>query len=334
MNDVLKCGGISGISCAMANYQGPTMTGDTWINTATTDATKNTDCCTAKATCGTSGYSCPAGYKMKTGVTSTTCSGAVATCAVGTTCCQADPLKCGGITGISCATDKYLMSSDTWKNTATADATKNTDCCTAKATCGTSGYSCPAGYKMKTGVTSTTCSGAVATCAVGTTCCEADPLKCGGIAGTSCATDKYMMSSDTWKNTATTDSTKNTDCCTAMATCGTSGYSCPAGYKMRTGVASTTCGGAADTCTTCCEADPLKCGGIGGISCATGKYMMTTDAWKNTATTASTKNTDCCSNQGTCAAFKASTVGTVSGTQSGAKMWFGLVVVATLAKWC
>jgi hypothetical protein len=262
MNDVLKCGGISGISCATANYQGPTMTGDTWINTATTDATKNTDCCTAKATCGTSGYSCPAGYKMKTGVTSTTCSGAVATCAVGTTCCEADPLKCGGIAGTSCATDKYMMSSDTWKNTATTDSTKNTDCCTAKATCGgaaASGYSCPAGYKMRTGATSTTCGGAVVPCAIGTT--------------------------------------------------------------MLLG-------------TTCCEADPLKCGGIGGISCATGKYMMTTDAWKNTATTASTKNTDCCSNQGTCAAFKASTVGTVSGTQSGAKMWFGLVVVATLAKWC
>merc|ERR1712039_496264 len=124
-----------------------------------------------------------------------------------------------GIGGIACGATKYMMSTDAWKNTATTAADKNTDCCTNRAKCGDTGVACPAGMKMKTGVATTLCTSDIASCAVGNTCCENDPLKCGGIGGIACAGTQYMMSTDAWKNTATTAANKNTDCCTAKATC-------------------------------------------------------------------------------------------------------------------
>merc|ERR1712039_869863 len=125
----------------------------------------------------------------------------------------------GGLAnGITCAADKYMFAtiSDAWKNTATTATTKDMDCCSiARAKCGDNGVTCPAGYKMKSNVAIVQCTTDAASCAVGNTCCEPDPLKCGGIAGISCAADKYMMSTDAWKNTATNATTK--------AKCGDSG---------------------------------------------------------------------------------------------------------------
>merc|ERR1712039_210587 len=95
---------------------------------------------------------------------------------------------------------------------------KNTNCCTQKATC--SSVTCPAGYKKKSGVDSTACTSDTASCAVGSTCCEADTNKCGGLTGISCTTSThYTGTDDTWKNTAATNTNKNTNCCIAKATC-------------------------------------------------------------------------------------------------------------------
>lgn len=200
---------------------------ESWKNTACTDTNKNTNCCWDMPTCASA--TCPAGYKMKTGVSATTCpTFFVSSCSAGSTCCEPDPLKCGGLTGISCAVTKYAeSSSDTWKNTAATDSNKNTNCCAVKATCASTAYTCPAGYKKKTGVDSTTCVGAAATCAYGTTCCEMDKTKCGGLTGILCLTSsKYLESywvseaaQDTWKNKTATEATKSAACCTAKATC-------------------------------------------------------------------------------------------------------------------
>merc|ERR1719440_1213652 len=189
--DALTCGGITGISCGSDKYS---MTGTTWSGTATTSSTKNTDCCTAKATCAST-YTCPAGMKKKTGVASTKCTGNAASCATGTTCCEKDAAKCGGVpaANMTCGSGKYqTATTDAWKNTAGTAANFATNCCTAKATCASTAYSCPAGMKKKASVDSTKCTSNAASCA-STTCCEKDTLKCGGYANAdiTCATGKF-----------------------------------------------------------------------------------------------------------------------------------------------
>merc|ERR1719498_582291 len=127
---------------------------DAWKNTAATAATKAADCCRTKAKCGTP--TCPAGYKAKASVSTTDCTGDAASCSVGTTCCEPDVTKCGGLS-LTCASTKYKHGTDAagsttkvtaWMGTAATEATKDTACCTTKATC--SSYTCPAGYKAKT----------------------------------------------------------------------------------------------------------------------------------------------------------------------------------------
>merc|ERR1719498_601880 len=174
-----------------------------------------------------------------------------------------------------CTGTKYLpmsfstvSDSDAWKNTAATAATKAADCCRTKAKCGTP--TCPAGYKAKASVSTTDCTGDAASCS-SSTCCEADVTKCGGLSVT-CATTHYKYGQDAagsttkvtaWKNTAATDATKATACCTTRATC--SAYTCPAGYKDKVNKTTTSCLTAAATCTANTHA--AKC--PMGTSCST-----------------------------------------------------------------
>jgi len=218
------------MTCGSGKYQ--TATTDAWKNTAGTAANFATNCCTAKATCAST-YTCPAGMKKKTSNDATKCTSNAASCAVGSTCCEADNTKCGGVpaANMTCGSGKYqTATTDAWKNTAGTAANFATNCCTAKATCASTAYSCPAGMKKKASVDSTKCTSNAASCA-STTCCEKDTLKCGGYANAdiTCATGKfrscyYGQSSGLalWRdcmNKATTASTKATDCCESKPTC-------------------------------------------------------------------------------------------------------------------
>merc|ERR1719443_2041210 len=142
--------------------------------TAGSDATaKETNCCTARATCPTTGF-CSAGYKLKTNPT-TKCAGA--TCALlvdGATCCEPDTTKCGGLASNPCSANAATKFRDSAKAGAAAgsDATaKETNCCTARGTCPTTGF-CSAGYKLKTNPNK--CPGAA---------CVSTTTGCGGTTG-------------------------------------------------------------------------------------------------------------------------------------------------------
>jgi len=159
----------------------------------------------------------------------------------------------------------------------------------------------PAGYKLKSGVANTKCTGSASSClAPVSTCFEKDVLKCGGLSSPTCASGKYKGYSTAWQNTAATDANKNTNCCVDVATC--SMATVPAGYKLKSGVATTKCTGSASTClqALCFEKDVLKCGGLTSITCASGKYKGYSTAWKNTAATDANKNVSCCADKATC----------------------------------
>jgi len=292
------------------------------------------NCCVAKATC--TGYDqCDPGTKPKANPGDLYCSSATCGGSDKTTCCEDDATKCKGIGGVTCASGSYQDPAkngdaatasdkntvcctahtcgsiggiscasgnyrDHTKDGAAATASdKNTVCCKAKATC--DGYACNAagGRKLKANPANLHCG--TDTCGAGdeTQCCEDDATKCSGIGGISCASDKYRDSSK--NGAAATASDKNTVCCTAKATC--DGYACDAaaGRKLKANPANLHCGtgtcGAGDEAQ-CCENDATKCSGIGGISCASGKYR---DYSKNgAAATASDKNDVCCTAQATC----------------------------------
>jgi len=339
--DPLTCGGLrTGITCATGKYVAKT---DDAKKTA--EATKVVDCCSDVKTCADTSYACAAGYKKKAAATPVTkCTGAAATCV--TPCCEKDVAKCGGLSGIVCAAGFYneftslftlQATKDVWVNKAATDDTKNTACCTAVATCASTTYNCPAGYKKKAAATpATKCTGPAATCATGATCCEADTAKCGGLSSITCAAGKFKGADDAWKNKAATDETKATACCAAQADCTQSGYACPAGWKK---IASKTsadkCTGAALTCasgSTCCEKDPKKCGGLTGIACPATHFDESTkfterkisaadqNTWKNKAATDATKNSACCTKRTTCDLYKAATT-TSSALVSGSAHW-------------
>merc|ERR1712216_178385 len=108
-------------------------------------------CCTTLATCAVA--VCPAGSKKKTadGVDKLSCTSDAASCnTVGGACCESDTATCGGLTSITCAygfyaeNDFFVYSGDkktpkavvdAWLSKPATEATKNTACCTAKATC-------------------------------------------------------------------------------------------------------------------------------------------------------------------------------------------------------
>lgn len=145
-DDSMKtCGTIGGIVCPSGTYQ---PTGSSWTSVITKAATKNSQCCTAKATCAVA--DCGAGKKKKKNVDTLMCSGDHTTCTTGSLCCEADKNTCGGLTGIVCPYGFFDESStwilfgdkktpqatmDAWKKKNASEATKNTACCTPRAPC-------------------------------------------------------------------------------------------------------------------------------------------------------------------------------------------------------
>jgi hypothetical protein len=288
----MMCGGIGGVSCATGYYEDSAKAG-----TAATSSTKNTACCTAKATC--TGYSCSAGYTLKASPGNIMGTGATSSLS-NSMCCDTDATKCLGIGSVVCATGYYEDS--TKAGTAATATYKNTVCCTAKATC--TGYSCSAGYTLKASPGNIMGTGDTSTLSTGT-CCDNDVTKCFGIGSVVCATGYYEDSAKA--GTAATATDKNTVCCTAKATC--TGYSCSAGYKLKASPGNIMGTGGTSTLstTTCCDVDATTCGGIGGVTCPTGYYADS--AKYGTAATATTKDSVCCTARATCQGYSSCSTG-------------------------
>merc|ERR1711907_568931 len=116
---------------------------------------------------------------------------------------------------------------------------KTQACCTTKATCAIA--VCSAGFKKKANVDNLSCSGGRDSCsdtAMGGTCCEKDTSTCGGVVGITCPYGFYdertLWNSktpeevkDAWNGRATTEKTKNADCCTPKAACFNEGTTTP-----------------------------------------------------------------------------------------------------------
>lgn len=360
VKDVLKCGGQTTAlmaTCATGFYWGAD--GDK----ATTTATAKTDCCVAVATCATSMVPkdwCPAGYKYNSANKDTKCTGGISSCtAIAGTCCMKDVLKCGGL-DVTCASGKVpnngrrRTTTDAWRNKATKESTKLTDCCMDKATCAFAG-TCSAGYVKDTAKTSSTTitgqdnyystAGYTSTSTNG--CCKLDVTKCAAYSATAgCDATHYNVATENPGKAATATS-KKTDCCAVKAKC--SAHTCGAGKKKNTvtdcTMGTTSCEGA------CCVKDPLKCGGIASIVCPTatsykefntrpstaGATQTAWDAWANQATTEADKNKcsctakGCCTAKGTCTAFKAAVSASALVSKTAAQMLPGALLIVVLS---
>merc|ERR1719353_1562147 len=69
---------------------------DTWAAIATTAANFPSDCCIAKAKCGSASYSCPAGKVKDSTKATQDCTNDDASCATTVGCCKADTNICDG----------------------------------------------------------------------------------------------------------------------------------------------------------------------------------------------------------------------------------------------
>lgn len=347
--DKKKCGGLGNVACGFDSYH---TLDDKWKSTAATDKTKGTACCTKKAKCGTT-PSCPAGWKAKTNVAAVSCNSDLASCsevaAKTGTCCELDLGTCGGhilngnLADIACTTaTRYYLGQPTnptiYANTDKAwrshrfspvnAAQFQAQCCTlTKAKCQSTGYSCPAGYGRNPAAAALTadCETDSASCAKritgATSCCIETGCEAAAVKAVSCnAGTFYPETIEYWKNKAATVGTKKVNCCKAVATCKVA--ACPAGMKKKVtvGIDTVTCPSDGASCNSvagpCCELDPLKCGGLTGISCAYGFYdesalwikagklktaKSITDAWNNKPATQANKNTNCCTAKTVCA---------------------------------
>jgi len=339
VKDVLKCGGqVSNLCTATAadgKYSiGYGLSGTALANAAnkaTTAATLKADCCLDRATCASTTYTCPAGYKKATGADNTKCPTDAASCGTSTSgCCVKDDTKCGGLMlqMADCTGSTYYptTTTDTWKNkvaTGADAAAKKASCCETKAKC--SAATCPGGYKKITtaGTDALDCTSDAASCAPtyaetvtlsASTCCEKDVTKCGGLSVT-CATGKYNHGSGTtktnaWKIVTAAEGTKLTDCCTTIAKCAT--YTCPAGMKDKATKATIDCASDADSCTssTCCDVNPLTCGGnnIAATTCTATTHKAKCASDTSSCTSASSDTTF----KTSCKAAEATCYGTVT----------------------
>jgi len=327
--DDKTCGGLN-VACT-TGYRAKDVAGatqaqkDAWANLAATSATAQQICCSTQATCASGGYTCPAGERRIAGA-SATCTNDVASCAKTVGCCEKDPNTCNGVkvsgvlfdpaTGCT-GTFKAPTKGDGWKATQATAATAKQACCATEILCSTTAaYSCPAGYKKKDSdkLATSKCTGDVKSCgAAGSNCCEQDKFKCGGHTVT-CSGNTYTDGSLADKVFSGDSGDKNVACCSPKATCAAS--VCPGGSKKKANSDNIVCAGDTTTCpASCCEADTNTCGGQTGLACAVGFYdesmvfgnkpkytQAEQDAWKSKATTAKTKNTDCCTKKAECAA--------------------------------
>jgi len=298
-------------------------------------------CCTdVYPTCKTWLGSCPQGKKAKTGQDATKCTSIMCN-----ECCENDDKVCGATvscgsgfyspgdltkvdyTGKDILDDVSKAEKEAWKVKATTEANKNTDCCTAVATCAAATFTCdfpgsPGSKKKTTG----NCPKNGASC--GPSCCEKDLETCGGLSPT-CPAGKVRGSTDAWSAKKSAKATEIADCCSDAPVC--SAHTCKAGKKKKAAVQEAKCQLAElSSCdSTCCEWDATKCKGLeeGGASCGSGKVdtgsgfvkataQATQDAYLNTVATTDTYKDKCCSTKATCQDFKAGiSRATTSGTQ-------------------
>merc|ERR1719482_1804957 len=109
---------------------------------------------------GAGATDCSPGYKHKAVLTNLKCKSSAGTAKLqgadncNTNCCDLNPKTCLGQVAVGCAAGKYMAKDgskatqaqkDTWAATATTAANFPTDCCVAKAKCGSGAYSCAAG---------------------------------------------------------------------------------------------------------------------------------------------------------------------------------------------
>jgi len=350
--DEKTCGGVNP-TCGVGNYKltskATDAEKDAWAGIATTKGTAQTTCCTTKAKCSSSAYTCPPGEVKATAALAlaTDCMDDAASCAKSPMCCVADRITCAGVNAgnpydtTSCTGAGYkkpVKLDEGWsaiKLPAGANAqTQKDSCCAQAVTCASTLYSCPAGYKKnkQAGVSTQECPTASPTsCAEKTTgwavgdkkCCIPDPDTCAA-QSLSCVGNSYADSA--LDHMQATNANKDQNCCSPKATCKVA--TCPAGQKKKANSDKVVCTTDAASCAaTCCEDDATTCGGLGattGITCAAGFYdeskifksskytKAQQNAWKSKAATEKTKNTVCCTKKAECSAFSTALAATTT----------------------
>jgi len=194
--------------------------------------------------------------------------------------CVPDTSKCGGqVPPISCSFGKYLDPEKAGNDLGTDVA----NCCTDVATCGSNGYTCPAGYKGRLNSNTTQCKSDVASCGTSESeCCEPDPTTCGGNQQLTvdrflappfgCGRSMYRDPAKAGERINSFLSVSNT-CCSIKASCKSGAYSCPVGFRKASVSEDLLCTSNAESCaTTCCEMVPAKCGEQTHVSCGLGKF--------------------------------------------------------------
>jgi len=249
------------------------------------------------------GTACRPGYMRSPRSDNMTCSGDATSCADGEQCCVPDQSKCGGQTDtIRCPSGKYA-DPELAGNNVGLDPEGN--CCTSVANCSSQGYMCPIGYRKTSGAENMTCSSDVRSCGSHSSpCCEADLSKCGAYSDCTpwCGKSLYC---DPQKAAKTInwyaygqDGNFLQQCCSRLANCSSTDYSCPVGFKRKQHAQSQLCPSNAESCaTSCCEADPTKCAGQLHITCGPGKFL---DPMKAGFEVASDPLGNCCSDTAVC----------------------------------
>jgi len=258
IKDVTLCGGNT-ITCANA-AEGKYVTGgaledDNWKKSVGANAAK---CCKKLPVCNAASVTCPYGQTKtsaatvctdKKGVSSADakdCSRKVTGKDQPNPCCTAKANTCYKIaTGKGNPADpcpalgKYIAEAS---YASTYITKKETTCCTAQATCADA--TCPSGYKKNKNSAAAKCGGDAKSCvkaAMLNTCCTLNVQTCGGLSGINCKygyfNEKTMWNGDTaqsvkdaWNNKPANATNKNTNCCTARATCDRTATTTPAPF--------------------------------------------------------------------------------------------------------
>jgi hypothetical protein len=264
------------VTCGASKWmKAPTTSCDTMVAGVQASWFRKCDvktCCTDRAACST--FACPVGKKQKAGTH--VCSSTPCTTADETRCCDWEVHTCSGA-NINCGVGFYF---DLTKAGSFLGHAAN--CCTNKALCTT--MACPDGMKRRAATwPKRYCSGKTCVATGGhadiALCCIGDPQTCGGgkrsiqtklplYTPVTCPVGKYLPLN---KYSVKTDATKQeATCCFAQAKCAT--LTCPPHMKQKMGLKYC----ATNACTTndtatCCENNPIKCGGV-SVACAANHF--------------------------------------------------------------
>merc|ERR1719506_1142087 len=159
---------------------------------------------------------------------------------------------------------------------------------------------CPTGYTNKQSAVSTKCSSNANSCSAAS-CCTPKTGTCNA-AGVVCTGGLVTDPKKNSNQAGATVSEKQTNCCSAKATC--ADVKCTAGYEAKySPPSSQKCSGAVSTCSGCCKTKTGTCGAEATNICDAGFYK---DSKKNgnTAGDATARKTNCCSAKATCADVK------------------------------